>query len=62
MFLDAIIERLCMHPPKPAGVLRITPLEGVDIACENIPGDVMVGVLMYPLSLCEFPFFFLLPS
>lgn len=53
--LNAVInEALRLHPALPSGGLRQTPPDGVTIAGQYIPGNVVVSAPRYSLGRCEF--------
>lgn len=56
-----INEVLRMHPPVPAGLLRITPPEGIEVDGIHIPGGCTVSVPSQPIGRgMKSPFFSLL--
>lgn len=52
--LNAVInETLRLHPPVPAGTLRVTPDEGLQIGKTFIPGGTTVVSPTYTVGRCE---------
>ncbi len=52
--LNAVInEALRLHPALPSGGLRQTPKEGLTIAGQYLPGNVIVSAPRYSLGRCE---------
>ena len=48
-----IMEGLRLHPPVPGGFPRQTPVEGVTIAGQYIPGEVTCVAPNYTIARCE---------
>jgi hypothetical protein len=52
-YLDSLIKEIMrLHPPVPSGSLRSTPVEGITIAGQYIPGGVTVMIPQYILHRC----------